>query len=152
MRREKELNTKAESADAARNTIDNADSRIEELELQLQKCIIERNDIEIKMEEAIQDAGKIINQNCTVYMFKVENGGSLVLLKCYLFSGRNDVKTEFRVMASALSKEMGMMEGQLNHWKETAHKAISLREEARALKVLLSDKVFILCLLVFLGD
>ena len=55
-------------------------------------------------------------------------------------------------MASALSKEMGMMEGQLNRWKETAHEAISLREEARALKVLLSDKVFILCLLVFLGD
>ena len=85
MRREKELNTKAESADAARNTIDNADSRIEELELQLQKCIIERNDIEIKMEEAIQDAGKIINQNCTCYMFKVENDGSFGLLKCYLF-------------------------------------------------------------------
>lgn len=110
MRREKELNLKAESADAARNIIDNADSRIEELELQLQKCIIERNDLEIKMEEAIQDAG------------------------------RNDIKAEFRVMASALSKEMGMMEAQLNRWKETAHEAISLREEAQTLKDVLSDK------------
>ncbi|XWS71040.1 hypothetical protein CRYUN_Cryun03dG0102700 [Craigia yunnanensis] len=110
MRREKELNIKAESADAARNTIDNADSRIEELELQLQKCIIERNDLEIKMEEAIQDAG------------------------------RNDVKAEFHVMASALSKEMGMMEGQLKRRKETAHEAISLHEEAQTLKALLSDK------------
>ncbi|XP_022754339.1 E3 ubiquitin-protein ligase BRE1-like 2 isoform X2 [Durio zibethinus] len=110
VRREKELNIKADSADAARNTIDNADSRIVELELQLQKCILERNDLEIKMEEAIQDGG------------------------------RNDIKTEFRVMASALSKEMGMMEGQLNRWKETAHEAISLREEAQVLKALLSDK------------
>ncbi|XP_021277938.1 E3 ubiquitin-protein ligase BRE1-like 2 isoform X1 [Herrania umbratica] len=110
MRREKELNLKAESADAARNIIDNADSRIEELELQLQKCVMERNDLEIKMEEAIQDAG------------------------------RNDIKAEFRVMASALSKEMGMMEAQLNRWKETAHEAISLREEAQTLKDVLSDK------------
>ncbi|XP_016698553.1 E3 ubiquitin-protein ligase BRE1-like 2 isoform X3 [Gossypium hirsutum] len=110
MRREKELNMKAETADAVRNTINNADSRIEELELQLQKCIIERNDLEIKMEEAIQDAG------------------------------RNDIKAEIRVMASALSKEMGMMEAQLNRWKETAHEAISLHEEAQALKALLSDK------------
>ncbi|OMO92502.1 hypothetical protein COLO4_17533 [Corchorus olitorius] len=108
--REKELNLKAESADAARNTIDNADSRIEELELQLQKCIIEKNDLEIKMEEAMQDAGK------------------------------NDIKAEFRVMASALSKEMGMMEAQLSRWKETAHEAISLRHETESLKALLSDK------------
>ncbi|GMI89160.1 histone mono-ubiquitination 2 [Hibiscus trionum] len=110
MRREKELNMKAESADSARNTIDNAGSRIEELNLQLQKCMIERNDLEIKMEEAIQDAG------------------------------RKDIKAEIRVMASALSKEMGMMEAQLKRWKETAHEAISLHEEAQALKALLSDK------------
>ncbi|XP_039014867.1 E3 ubiquitin-protein ligase BRE1-like 2 isoform X4 [Hibiscus syriacus] len=109
-RREKELNMKVESADSVRNAIDNAGSRIEELNQQLQKCIIERNDLEIKMEEAIQDAG------------------------------RNDIKAEIRVMASALSKEMGMMEAQLNRWKETAHEAISLLEEVQTLKVLLSDK------------
>ncbi|GLU19552.1 hypothetical protein SLE2022_357980 [Rubroshorea leprosula] len=110
MRREKELNVKAELADAARNTIHNSDSRVEELETQLQKCIMERNDLEIKMEEAIQDAG------------------------------RNDIKAEFSVMASALSKEMGIMEAQLNRWKETAHEAISLREEAQSLKALLNTK------------
>lgn len=55
-------------------------------------------------------------------------------------------------MASALSKEMEMMESQLNRWKETAHEAISLREEALELKALLSDKVFILYLLVFYGN
>lgn len=59
IRREKELNAKVESADAARNAIENTDSRTEELELQLQKCIIEKNDLEIKMEEAIQDAGQV---------------------------------------------------------------------------------------------
>ncbi|XP_039066401.1 E3 ubiquitin-protein ligase BRE1-like 2 isoform X2 [Hibiscus syriacus] len=109
-RREKELNMKVESADSVRNAIDNVGSRIEELNLQLQKCIIERNDLEIKMEEAIQDAG------------------------------RNDIKAEIRVMASALSKEMGMLEAQLNRWKEIAHEAISLLEEVQTLKALLSDK------------
>jgi E3 ubiquitin-protein ligase BRE1 len=59
MRREKEVVAKLESADAVRNSIDNAESRIEELELQLQKCVIDKNDLEIKMEEALQDAGQI---------------------------------------------------------------------------------------------
>lgn len=59
MRREKEVVAKLESADAVRNAIDNAESRIEELELQLQKCVIDKNDLEIKMEEALQDAGQI---------------------------------------------------------------------------------------------
>ncbi len=59
MRREKEVVAKLESADDVRNSIDNAESRIEELELQLQKCVIDKNDLEIKMEEALQDAGQI---------------------------------------------------------------------------------------------
>lgn len=110
MRREKEVNVKLESADAVRNAIDNAESRIEELELQLQKYINEKNELEIKMEEAVQDAG------------------------------RKDIKSEFRVMASALSKEMGMMEAQLKRWKETAHEALSLHEEAKSLKAQLDKK------------
>lgn len=59
MRREKELNLKVESAEAFRNINENVDSRIEELELQLQTCLIEKNDLEINMEEAVQDSGKI---------------------------------------------------------------------------------------------
>lgn len=110
LRREKEINVRAESADAARNTVDDSESRIERLEVQLQKSIIEKNDLGLKMEEAIQD------------------------------SGRKDIKAEFRVMASALSKEMGMMEAQLNRWKETADEALSLREKAVSLKVSLSAK------------
>ncbi|KAJ0083929.1 hypothetical protein Patl1_29941 [Pistacia atlantica] len=111
VRREKELNVRVESADAARSTIDDSESRIEQLEHQLQKCMIEKNDLEMKMEEAVQD------------------------------SGRNDIKMEFRVMASALSKEMGMMEAQLNRWKETADEALSLRDEAQSLKASLSTKM-----------
>lgn len=110
LRREKEINVRAELADAARNTVDDSESRIEQLEVQLQKSIIEKNDLGLKMEEAIQD------------------------------SGRKDIKAEFRVMASALSKEMGMMEAQLNRWKETANEALSLREKTVSLKVSLSTK------------
>ncbi|KAI3868050.1 hypothetical protein MKX03_035266 [Papaver bracteatum] len=109
-RREKELSAKAESADATRTAVSKSETKIDELQIQLQKCIIERNDIEIKLEEAEQDSGK------------------------------KDIKDEFRVMASALSKEMDMMEAQLNRWKDTAHEALSLREEAYSLKALLSAK------------
>lgn len=111
MRREKELNAKSESVDAVRNAMNNADSKIEDLEHQLQKCITEKNELEIKMEEAMQD------------------------------SGRKDIKGEFQVMASALSKEMEMMESQLNRWKETACEALSLREEAQSLRALLGRKI-----------
>ncbi|KAF5447978.1 hypothetical protein F2P56_033487 [Juglans regia] len=110
MRREKEVIAKLESANAVRNAIDNAESRIEELERQLQKCVIEKNDLEIKMEEALQDAG------------------------------RKDIKSEFHVMSLALSKEMGMMKAQLKRWRETAHEALSLREEAQSLKAQLHRK------------
>ncbi|KAK3204941.1 hypothetical protein Dsin_018987 [Dipteronia sinensis] len=110
IRKEKELTVRVESVDAARSTIDDPEPRIEQLELQLQKCILEKNDLEIKMEETAQD------------------------------SGRKDIKSEFRVMASALSKEMGMMEAQLNRWKEIADEAHSLRDEAQSLKASLSEK------------
>lgn len=59
MRKEKELNIKSESADSSRSAIEN-DSKIEELEIQLQKCHIEKNDLEVKMEEALQDSGELI--------------------------------------------------------------------------------------------
>lgn len=58
-----------------------------------------------------------------------------------IVSGRKDIKGEFQVMASALSKEMEMMESQLNRWKETAREALSLREESQSLRALLARKV-----------
>lgn len=58
MRREKDVNAKMESVDAARNSIETFESRVEELELQLQKCLFEKHDLEIKMEETVQDSGQ----------------------------------------------------------------------------------------------
>lgn len=56
-------------------------------------------------------------------------------------AGRKDIIAEFRVMASSLSKEMGMMEAQLKRWKETAHETLSLRDKAQSLKASLITKV-----------
>lgn len=49
---------KVESADSVRSAVGDAEVKIEELKLQLQKCIFERNDLEVKLEEAEQDSGK----------------------------------------------------------------------------------------------
>lgn len=73
----------------------------------------------------------------------------LLVVMSLFIPGRKDIKAEFRVMASALSKEMGMMEAQLNRWKETADEALSLREKAVSLKVSLSAKVYLFIMLVF---
>lgn len=57
MRKEKEILLKTESVETARKMVDNSQSRIEELEYQLQKAIAEKNEVEIKVEEAMQDSG-----------------------------------------------------------------------------------------------
>ncbi|CAI9106784.1 OLC1v1006003C1 [Oldenlandia corymbosa var. corymbosa] len=109
-RKEKELTMKIESAEALRKVVENSETKIDELEIQLQKSVLEKNELEINLEEALQD------------------------------SGRKDVKAEFQIMASALSKEMGMMEAQLNRWKETAEESSSLHEEVQSLKALVDSK------------
>lgn len=110
MRREKEFGAKMESIDAARNAIGSSESKVEELQNQLQTIVMEKNELEIKMEETMQDLG------------------------------RKDVREEFEVMSSALSKEMKMMEIQLNRWKTTADEALSLREKAQSLSTMLDVK------------
>lgn len=54
-----ELTAKADSADTVKNSISNHEAKINELELQIQKCVAEKNDLEIKFEEAQQDLGII---------------------------------------------------------------------------------------------
>ncbi|KAL7116262.1 hypothetical protein ACP275_04G231700 [Erythranthe tilingii] len=110
VRREKDLIAKTESLEAARAAIYISEAKVEELKNQLQTCVIEKNEMEMKMEESLQD------------------------------SGRKDIKDEFQVMASALSKEIAMMESQLNRWKQTADEALSLREKAQSLSALLDAK------------
>ncbi|CAH9148330.1 unnamed protein product [Cuscuta epithymum] len=109
--RDKELTVKAESVDGAHKFINDSELKIGELEHELQGCIIENNELAVKMEEALQD------------------------------SGRNDVKSEFQVMTSALSKEKGMMRAQLNRWKDAAQESLSLQEEAHTLKTSLENKI-----------
>lgn len=57
MRREKDLIVKTESIDTARTAIDSSEAKVEELQNQLQMCVIEKNEMEIKLEEALQDSG-----------------------------------------------------------------------------------------------
>ncbi|CAO2834313.1 unnamed protein product [Amaranthus hypochondriacus] len=110
IRREKELESKTESAENAKVAINKAEARVEELELMLRNSVIEKNELEAKMEEAVQD------------------------------SGRSDIKAEFNVMTSALSKEMEMVEAQLSRWKDIAEEALSLHEGAESQKALLVQK------------
>ncbi|XP_021865497.2 E3 ubiquitin-protein ligase BRE1-like 2 isoform X1 [Spinacia oleracea] len=110
IRREKELELKTESADSAKDAIDKAKTRVEELELKFQNSVIRKNELEAKMEEVVQD------------------------------SGRTDIKSEFNVMTSSLAKEMEMVEAQLNRWKDISQEALSLRGEAETQKALLSRK------------
>ncbi|XP_052182341.1 E3 ubiquitin-protein ligase BRE1-like 2 [Diospyros lotus] len=111
LRREKELSREAELLHAARNDIITSEFKVEELRTQLHNCIIQKNALEIKMQEALQD------------------------------SGRKDLEAEFHVMASALSKELGMMEAQLKIWQEKALEAIFLREKVQSMKVLLHNMI-----------
>lgn len=110
MQREKEMCAKGESVDSIRQSITTHEARIEELEHQILKSIAEKNEIEIKVEETLQDSGK------------------------------KDFKDEIHVMAAALSKEMEMMENQLNRSKDAASEAHALREEAKSLRTLLVKK------------
>ncbi|THU49235.1 hypothetical protein C4D60_Mb06t07410 [Musa balbisiana] len=109
--RENELNLKADSADAIKISVSNYEAKIAELELQIQKFVVEKNDLESKLEEAEQDLG------------------------------RKDIKDEINVMASALTKEMEMMESQLNRSKLAASEALALRKEADCLRPLLNRRI-----------
>ncbi|VAH68693.1 unnamed protein product [Triticum turgidum subsp. durum] len=111
LQREKEMCAKGESVDNIEQSITAYEAKIEELEHQILKSMAEKNDLEIKVEESLQDSGK------------------------------KDFKDEIHVMAAALSKEMEMMENQLNRSKDAASEALALREEAESLRTLLAKKI-----------
>lgn len=137
MRREKDLVYKGESMDSARSAIGCSESKVEELQNQLQSIVTQKNEMEIKMEEALQDSGWVLLLKILLMSFCLISN----LIQFMSYSGRKDIKEEFQVMASALTKEMGMMESQLNKWKITADEALSLREKAQSLSALLDVKV-----------
>ncbi|XP_019155373.1 PREDICTED: E3 ubiquitin-protein ligase BRE1-like 2 [Ipomoea nil] len=108
--REKESAVKAELVDDAKKAINDYESKIEELEHLLQRCITEKNEMEIIAEEAIQNSGQ----------------------KCNM--------SEYQKISSALSKEAESMKAQLNRWKDTTEEAFHLSEEAQSLSTLLDRK------------
>lgn len=110
VRREKEMNLKVESSDIARRAAALSESRVAELEADLQECMNERNLLENRLEEALQE------------------------------SGRKDIINEFKVMVSTLHKEMGMMQAHLNKFKEAACEVHSLRAEVHSLTRILNRK------------
>lgn len=59
MRKEKELTAKEESFDAAISACRSStiDTQINEMKLQLENITVERNNLEMKFEEALEDAG-----------------------------------------------------------------------------------------------
>lgn len=65
----------------------------------------------------------------------------LIIFLSYNFEGKKDFKDEIGVMALALTKEMEMLENQLNKSKAAAAERSSLRDEADSLKAKLSTKV-----------
>ncbi|KAJ3673078.1 hypothetical protein LUZ60_006452 [Juncus effusus] len=108
---ERELNAKSEFYDNLKASITNYESKIEDSEHQIKKFISEKNELEMKLEETLQDSGK------------------------------KDFKEEINVMAMALTKEMEMMENQLNRYKSAASETQFLREKSDYLRNLLSQKV-----------
>lgn len=58
MQREKEISAKAESLDSVKQTIITYEKKIEELETQIQILFSEKNDLETKVEETLQDSGR----------------------------------------------------------------------------------------------
>ncbi|KAF0930349.1 hypothetical protein E2562_032190 [Oryza meyeriana var. granulata] len=111
VQKEEEMLAKAESVDGIKQSITTYKVKIEDLEHEIQKLMAEKNDLEIKVEEALQDSGK------------------------------KDFKDEIHVMAASLSKEMELLENQLNRSKDAASEALALREEANYLRDLLAKKI-----------
>nr|GMD21541.1 E3 ubiquitin-protein ligase BRE1-like 2 isoform X1 [Ipomoea batatas] len=75
-----------------------------------QRCITEKNEMEIIAEEAIQNSG----QKCNT--------------------------SKYLAISSVLSKEVELMKAQLNRWKDTTEEALHLSEEAQSLSTLLDRK------------
>lgn len=58
MQREKEMSSKEESVDNIKQSIATYEAKIEELEHQILTLVAEKNDLEIKVEETLQDSGR----------------------------------------------------------------------------------------------
>ncbi|KAJ7545345.1 hypothetical protein O6H91_09G116100 [Diphasiastrum complanatum] len=101
-RRESELAIKAEAVDATKRGINLRETRIATLEMQLQEFMAERDASQLRLEEAHE-----------------------------LSRGRDTVP-ELKVIITTLHKEMGMMQGQLDMYKDTARALCALRADMQS--------------------
>ncbi|XP_043715889.1 E3 ubiquitin-protein ligase BRE1-like 1 isoform X2 [Telopea speciosissima] len=108
---EKEVNIKVDLADIFRRASAIADSRMGELEKEIQERVDERNLFEARLKGISREPG------------------------------RKEIIAEFKALVSSLPKDMGIMQSQLNKYKEAASEVHSIRAEVQSLSIFLDRKV-----------
>ncbi|KAJ4827632.1 hypothetical protein Tsubulata_008249 [Turnera subulata] len=108
--RERELNVKNDVLDVFRRSSAFLDSRVSDLEAEIQKQTKERSMVEAKLEEASREPG------------------------------RKDIISEFKSLVSSFPEEMDSMQRQLSAYKETASNIHSLRAHVQSLSSILDRK------------
>ncbi|CAA0842721.1 E3 ubiquitin-protein ligase BRE1-like 1 [Striga hermonthica] len=108
--REKEFHMKNEFVDVLHRSSSVASSRIRDLEVEIQRHIEERDEIESKMEEASKEPGK------------------------------KEIIMEFKALVSCFPEKMGSLQNQLAKHKETAADIHSLRAHVESLRMILDRK------------
>ncbi|KVH97077.1 Zinc finger, RING/FYVE/PHD-type [Cynara cardunculus var. scolymus] len=108
--REKEVNVKNDIGDVLRRTSAVADSRISDLQMEIQKQIDGRKMIEAKLEEASREPG------------------------------RKEIIAKFRTFVSSFPEDMGSMQTQLRKHKEASSDVHSLRADVQSLSTILDRK------------
>ncbi|KAF5744281.1 Histone ubiquitination proteins group [Tripterygium wilfordii] len=109
--KEKELHIKNDLVDVSIRSSAVADSRISELEVEIEKQISERNMIQSKFEEASREPG------------------------------RKEIIAEFKTLLSSFPEEMGTMQSQLSKYKESTSDIHSLRADVKSLSDVVDRKV-----------
>ncbi|XP_031502326.1 E3 ubiquitin-protein ligase BRE1-like 1 [Nymphaea colorata] len=108
---EKEIGLKVDIAEVSKRAAIIAESRIDDLEKEIERQTRERDLLEIKLVEAAKEPG------------------------------RRDIIADFKVRVSSLHKDMDMMQTELNKYKEAALDIHSLRAEVQSLSNILKRKV-----------
>ncbi|KAL2234061.1 UNVERIFIED_CONTAM: E3 ubiquitin-protein ligase BRE1-like 1, partial [Sesamum indicum] len=116
--REKESHMKSELADVLHRTSAVADSRISDLELEIQRYIKEKDLIETKLQEASKEPAILIS----------------------LVTGRREIIAEFKALVSSFPEKMGSMQNHLAKHKESAADIHRLRANVKSLTDVIGRK------------
>lgn len=118
------------------------DSRISDLEIEIQRYKKEKDQIEAKLEEACKEPGMDIwsrYSDFTPAAFFVINKCVLI----FLMIGRKEIIAEFKALVSSFPEKMGSMQNQLAKHKDTAAEIYSLRADVGSLSNILDRKVML---------